>query len=141
MWVEPKTDWYGKSDANGVYTGDYFNYTDFNRIKGNLEHLHNMAIALYPNFNIVSVPTKKVCDNVFADEINSITNNLKTINSHTVNKVLPKFPTYKENGAVFTFVYLNAIESEILEIYKQLSTAYEGRRQLSWNLGTKGDRF
>ena len=51
-WETPKTDWHGERDANGVYFGDRFNATDFNRIKNNLQYLRDMAIALYDEFNI-----------------------------------------------------------------------------------------
>jgi len=35
-WITPKTDWYGERDEEGVYSGDRFNATDFNRIKNNI---------------------------------------------------------------------------------------------------------
>ena len=56
MWQTPKTDWYGSVDANGHYEGDRFNAVDFNRIKNNLEYLREMAIKMYKEFSIVTVP-------------------------------------------------------------------------------------
>ena len=35
-WSTPKTNWYGVLSQDGDYTGDFFNYTDFNRIRNNL---------------------------------------------------------------------------------------------------------
>ena len=40
-WTTPKTDWYGTTDADGVYIGDRFNAADFNRIKNNLDFLRD----------------------------------------------------------------------------------------------------
>ena len=41
MWQEPKTDW---------TVNDYFNYTDYNRIKNNIAYLREQALKLYINF-------------------------------------------------------------------------------------------
>lgn len=38
-WMTPKTDWYGKRDISGNYTGDKFQITDFNRIQNNTKVL------------------------------------------------------------------------------------------------------
>lgn len=46
-WETPKTDWYGETDSDGVYSGDRFDYRDFNRIKNNLQYLRDLAIYLY----------------------------------------------------------------------------------------------
>ena len=35
-WETPKTDWHGSTNSEGVYTGDRFNASDFNRIKNKL---------------------------------------------------------------------------------------------------------
>lgn len=36
-WQTPKTDWKVELDANGKYLGDFFNWSDYERIRGNLE--------------------------------------------------------------------------------------------------------
>ena len=38
-WITPKTDWAARKDAEGKYTGDYFNTEDYNRIKNKIEIL------------------------------------------------------------------------------------------------------
>lgn len=54
-WETPKTDWHGSTNSEGVYTGDRFNASDFNRIKNNLTFLRDMAIKLYKEFSLVSL--------------------------------------------------------------------------------------
>ena len=54
-WQTPKTDWHGSTNSEGVYTGDRFNASDFNRIKNNLTFLRDMAIKLYKEFSLVSL--------------------------------------------------------------------------------------
>ena len=48
MWQTPKTDW----KWAGEDSGDFFACSDYNRIKGNIEHLAEMAKALYQPFTI-----------------------------------------------------------------------------------------
>ena len=40
-WITPKTNWSGSRDADGVYTGDYFQAADWNRILGNATVLND----------------------------------------------------------------------------------------------------
>ena len=76
-WTTPKTDWYGTTDADGVYIGDRFNAADFNRIKNNLDFLRDLAIKLYEEFSLVSLGQDRVPgDYFYADEINQLEENL-----------------------------------------------------------------
>ena len=59
-WITPKTDWWGRTDDEGVYTGDRFNAADFNRIKNNLDYLRNLAIKMYKEFSLVSLGTDRI---------------------------------------------------------------------------------
>ena len=44
-WQTPKTDWKIQPvDENGRYNGDWFNIADYNRITGNIEALHALAL-------------------------------------------------------------------------------------------------
>lgn len=138
-WITPKVNWIGRSDENNVYEGDKFNYTDFNRIKGNLEHLHEISKILYPEFTIRQINDKYVTDDLYADEINDITFNLKVINSRTVKLKLSALPTYRENGPTMDYRYLNTVENTTLEIYNNLIGAISNRRMFTWNFGTRGD--
>ena len=64
-WETPKTDWHGSTNSEGVYTGDRFNASDFNRIKNNLTFLRDMAIKLYKEFSLVSLGDDRVPGDYF----------------------------------------------------------------------------
>lgn len=138
-WETPKTDWYGRVDENGVYTGDRFNAADFNRIKNNLEHLRDMAIKLYAEFSIVSLGDDRTPrDYFYADEINQMEANLNTINSNTLKRSYGATPSYIENGNTMNFADLNRLEGAILDLYDKLNNQTYGRRMFTWNFGMKG---
>lgn len=138
-WETPKTDWYGRVDENGVYTGDRFNAADFNRIKNNLEHLKDMAIKLYAEFSIVSLGDDRTPrDYFYADEINQMEANLNTINSNTLQRSYGSTPSYIENGNTMNFADLNRLEGAILDLYDKLNNQTYGRRMFTWNFGMKG---
>lgn len=138
-WSTPKTDWYGYTDSDGVYTGDRFNAEDYNRIKNNLEYLLEMAKVLFEEFEIGDVGDDKTEEDYFyADEINQLEENLETINSYTLQLSYGDAPTYEENGLIMDYTELNRLESAILDLYNRLQNATDGRRMFTWNFGMKG---
>lgn len=138
-WETPKTDWYGSTDADGVYTGDRFNATDFNRIKNNLSYLRGLAIKLYKEFSIVSLGADRTPkDYFYADEINQLEENLNTLNTNTLKMSYGSAPVYNDNGNTMDFNELNRLEGAILDLYDRLTNESEGRRMFTWNFGMKG---
>lgn len=138
-WTTPKTDWYGSTDSEGVYTGDRFNATDFNRIKNNLDYLRELAIQMYDEFSITSLGEDRTpSDYFYADEINVLEDNLNTINENSLNRSYGDSPTYSDNMVIMDYVELNRLESAILDLYDKLSNQSEGRRMFTWNFGMKG---
>lgn len=138
-WETPKTDWHGSSDSDGVYTGDRFNAVDFNRIKNNLDYLRELAIKLYEEFSIVSLGNDRTpADYFYADEINQLEENLKTVNANSLRRSYGNAPTYVDNGNTMDFVELNRLEGAILDLYDRLTNEFEGRRMFTWNFGMKG---
>lgn len=138
-WETPKTDWYGSTDADGVYTGDRFNATDFNRIKNNLSYLRELAIKLYKEFAIVSLGADRTPkDYFYADEINQLEENLNTLNTNTLKMSYGSAPVYNDNGNTMDFNELNRLEGAILDLYDRLTNESEGRRMFTWNFGMKG---
>lgn len=139
-WETPKTDWYGSSDSEGVYTGDRFNAVDFNRIKNNLDYLRELAIKLYDEFSIVSLGADRTpADYFYADEINQLEENLKTVNENSLRRSYGNAPTYVDNGNTMDFVELNRLEGAILDLYNKLNNQYNGRRNLTFMFGAKED--
>ena len=138
-WVTPKTDWYGRTDADGVYTGDRFNAFDFNRIKNNLEYLREFSTAMYDEFTINDLGQDRVpVDYFYADEINRLEENLETVNQNTLMRPYGEPPIYMDNGNTMDFTELNRLESAILDLYDRLTNQSEGRRMFTWNFGMKG---
>lgn len=138
-WTTPKTDWYGTTDADGVYIGDRFNAADFNRIKNNLDFLRDLAIKLYEEFSLVSLGQDRVPgDYFYADEINQLEENLVTLNTNTLQRNYGAAPVYNANGNTMDFTELNRLEGAILDLYDRLNNQSEGRRMFTWNFGMKG---
>ena len=138
-WITPKTDWYGGTDSEGIYTGDRFNATDFNRIKNNLEYLRELAITMYDDFTINNLGNDRTPKDYFhADEINDLEENLNTINDKSIKRSYGSTPTYYDNGNVMNFDELNRLENAILDLYDRLTNESEGRRMFTWNFGMKG---
>lgn len=137
-WTTPKTDWYGE-ETDGVYSGDYFNASDFNRIKNNLDYLRELAVKMYDSFTIQSLgDDRSEKDYFYADEINKFEDNLKTINSNTLKRPYSTAPTYADNGNTMDFKELNRLEGAILDLYNKLTNEHDGRRMFTWNFGMKG---
>ncbi len=137
-WSTPKTNWYG-AEVDGVYTGDRFNATDYNRIKNNLIYLRDLAVHMYDDFSIETVSADKTtADFFYADEINTMERNLDTINSNTLNRSYGTRVTFQANGNTPVYTELNRLESAILDLYDRLLNQYEGRRNFEWNFGMKG---
>lgn len=137
-WSTPKTDWYGET-TDGVYSGDRFNATDFNRIKNNLEYLRELAIKMYDEFNIHSLGSDRAVGAYFyADEINKLEENLNTINSKSLKRSYGTTPVYADNGNTPDFKELNRLEGAILDLYDRLTNQSDGRRTFTWNFGMKG---
>ena len=67
-WMQPKVAWESSYDSSGNYTGDYFNYTDYNRIKNNLTELRNKAVLLYPEFSLSSMGADKAAGDCFLSD-------------------------------------------------------------------------
>lgn len=138
-WQTPKTDWHGATDSAGDYTGDRFNAADFNRIKNNLDYLRDLASRLYDEFTIVSLGEDRTpADYFYADEINQLEENLKTVNNGSLNMDYGNPPIYVDNGNVTDFYELNRLEGAILDLYDRLTNEFEGRRMFTWNFGMKG---
>lgn len=135
-WTTPKTDWYGSTDANGVYTGDRFNASDYNRIKNNLLVLYAFALEQYKAFDIKDMGTDKTySDYLYADEINTIEKNFKAINNGTLKGSYGDMPTYYDNGSMMDYKELNRLESAMLDIYNKLSIVRTSKRRFIWQFG------
>lgn len=138
-WSTPKTNWFGSTNGEGVYSGDRFNATDFNRIKNNLEYLRAFSTAMYDEFTINALGSDRTPEDYFyADEINRLEQNLELVNANTIKRPYGESLTYYDNGNTMDFVELNRLESAILDLYNRLTNQFNGRRMFTWNFGMKG---
>lgn len=138
-WTTPKTDWHGGLNAEGVYEGDRFNAVDFNRIKNNLAYLRDLAITMYEEFSITSLGSdRSPSDYFYADEINTLEDNLDTINTNSLKMPYGEAPVYVANGNTMDYTELNRLESATLDLYNRLTNQSDGRRMFTWNFGMKG---
>ena len=102
-WIQPKTDW---------ESSDKFNVSDYNRIKGNLNFLHERAEQFYPNFGIIDMGADKgYADYPYAKEINNFEKNLETINKNVYTQNIGMTSTFYSNGAFIQWNELNRLEA------------------------------
>ena len=138
-WITPKTDWYGNTDENGVYHGDRFNASDYNRIKNNLQFLHYLALKMQEAFQITDMgPDKQYDDFPYADEINLIEDNLDAIAQNTFMKDYGEKTIFNDNGRFIDYNELNRIEKATLDLYDKLMNKFSGRRMLTFMFGMRG---
>jgi len=116
-WTTPKTDW-KVTITDGVYTGDYFNYTDYNRIKNNIVYLASLPL---PNVDIYDMGGDKALgDMVYYYEFNDFQDNLRMI-GQSAGVAYENYRSFSANGNTPTFEDLNQIESFCLTLYEVLN--------------------
>lgn len=127
MWTKPKTDW---------KQSDYFNVADYNRIKGNINALHDLAITLWPDFDIEDMGGDKTYQDYsfYADELNKFEANLDKICAGTVDLDLGDHRTYLDNTPFIQWDELNRIELACLRIYNNIMGRIDGMRSLAFTL-------
>ncbi len=138
-WKTPKVNW---------KPTDRFNYYDYNRIKRNLEYLHEMAVSLYKQFSIFDMGEDMdagLADGIYvsspyellfhADQFNLFEKNLETINKNVLVQDFGESQTFYPNGVFIQWDELNRIESAILKIRGILDSQKAGLRRLSFRLG------
>ena len=113
MWTEPKTNW---TDT------DYFNYTDYNRIKNNIEHLRSLSLDLYLDFP-------------YADEFNVMENNLESMKNNTFGFYFTDKKQWYDNQPTPNYEDLNRIESACLKMYDGFNNETRAKGRLSVRLG------
>ncbi|MBO5198066.1 MAG: hypothetical protein J6B85_06040 [Lachnospiraceae bacterium] len=125
MWQMPKTDW-----APNV---DYFNVEDYNRIKGNLDYLYELALSMYPGLHWEDMGADKTYTDYgfYADEINRFESNIEHICADTYPFPVGDMRTYEANQPFIDWKELNRIESACLMLYEYLSGQNAGRARLS----------
>lgn len=129
MWIEPKTDW---------VSSDYFNYSDYNRIKNNIAYLRSAALELYVDFPYSDMGDDKSGYDQFpyADEFNLMESNLESIKNNTFAFYSDDRKTWYENQRTPSYIDFNRLESACLSIYDGLQRQSKRFGALSFTLGT-----
>lgn len=141
-WISPKTDWKMFYDADGNYIGDYFEPSDYNRIKNNLAYLKNLAENLYESI----LDFQDMGEDVYygspqepaASVITRIQSNLEVLSNQTVKKDVGEAAKFYSNQAGYLVDELNRIEQMSLSLYILLRGQSQNKRRLSFRLCGKG---
>ena len=129
-WSTPKTNWKNT---------DYFNRSDYNRIKNNLEFLKEQSLKVLNPCSMTDMGNDVTDPNHIWDpaEFNLLEENLKRILSTN------QFDTYKPDsariytydGSFLSYVELNRLESWIARLEDNLTQIMADRKRLSFTLG------
>lgn len=134
-WQTPKTDWKVTYDAQGNYTGDYFNATDYQRIKGNLLVLKGMADELYSTITLPDIPDITAISFFYETVINALERSIDAIANNTYAVGLFVTKIWNGNDAAPLAADLNRIESACLRLYTMLPIQAKARKRLAFTLG------
>lgn len=126
MWQTPKTDW--------VKT-DYFNIEDYNRIIGNMQTIQILSAEINPKFELIVLTEKNYSDYIYADEFNSIEENLLKICKNTYPYTAEETKTFYANQPTPDFTEFNRLESLLLRRYEYLVNQADSRRGLPFVFG------
>lgn len=133
-WKTPKIDW---------KPTDRFNFVDYNRIKNNLEYLHERAIQLYESFSIADMGQDILAYTAYwdSDKFNLFERNLETINKNIYAQNIGVTQTFYPNGVFIKYDELNRIENATLLIKALLDNQTSALRRFPFRLGAlKGVR-
>lgn len=127
-WIEPKTDWSAT---------DRFNIEDYNRIKNNLEYLHEKAVELYLYFGIYSMNDIEDGYKAYwnADDFNAFERNLDLINQNIYTQDFGASQTFYPNGIFIGADELNRIESATISAKGILDNQKAGLKRIPFRFG------
>lgn len=133
-WQTPKTDWVGYRSGE-EYIGDKFNAADYQRIKGNLIYLRELAGSMYPAFAFPDIPDLTIGAGIQASTINALERSLDALASNSFDPGIQARKTWYGNAAGPLAEDLNRIESSCLQLYKTLTGQAECLPRLAITLG------
>lgn len=120
-WITPKIDWTKE---------DWFNATDYARIKGNIEYL-----ADYMDADITPMIGKNVADTVYDNQLTLFPHNVYAINQQTYKYTTITDAIYRANEYAPNYEELNRIEGAIFILYNTHKTRAEIMPHLAFRMG------
>ena len=128
---EPKTDW---------SENDYFNISDIKRIVDNLFHIQELSCEIKNGYDLFWLKSKRTYyDLIFADDFNTIYENIEIIANNVPDVNKPSIVFFKENTPTITFKQLNEIEKYIKDVYVRLLEEKKLIKRLSFTLGNNSE--
>lgn len=130
MWTEPKTDWVAE---------DYFNYTDYNRIKNNIAYLRKMALEVFVDFPYSEMGDDKTsyAQYPYADEFTTMENNLESFRKNTFDFDKEDSKQWHENNLTPNYEDFNRLERACFLFYKGFKNIKNHKKFLPMRLGNK----
>lgn len=127
-WITPKTDW---------NENDRVNISDYNRIKNNLIHLHELAVSLWKSFEISDMGMDIDGYEGYwdVDVFNMFETNLDKININIFPQDFGVSQRFFENGPFIKWDELNRIESASLKMKNMLESQKKGIARVAFRLG------
>ena len=131
-WTQPKIDWKGNKD-------EYFNLDpDYNRIKGNIEYLYDMANQLYLSFTIPKLENPTIYDIPTVSFFNKTSEAITKIQEHTFRPInYEDLRNYSPNGTAWDWIELNKMEKNLLLMQDAMRRQKDNQKRLSFKLGGK----
>lgn len=128
MWTEPKTDW---------ESTDYFNLTDYNRIKNNIAYLRELALEVFVDFPFEDMGDDKssYSEYPYADEFNAMENNLESMRENTFLFDDSEPKQWYENQRTPNYEDFNRLERACLLFYNGFNGIKENKRRMPFRLG------
>lgn len=127
MWQEPKTNW---------VSTDFFNFSDYNRIKNNIQYLRELSISLF-----YDVPYEEMGDDKnsytqypYADEFNAMEQNLENMREYAFLYDNADMRTWHDNAPTPTYEDFNRLERACLLFYNGFLNQKKHKRFLGWRL-------
>ena len=128
-WTTPKTNW-SKTD--------FFNLSDYNRLKNNLSYLKALADELYTQFSMPDLGSDVTdYEHIWTPtEFNNIETALENIfKASSLSISIGSKTTFSYNGLFIQYGELNRIESAMLHMLDRMENQSKSRKHLSYTLG------
>lgn len=135
VWQTPKTNWVTRYDAGGNYIGDYFNASDYQRIKENLLVLRDMVDELYSGAAFPDIPDITTEAFFYESVINALEHSIDALATQVHGLVPVETKTWNGNDDAPLAADLNRIESFCLSLYGLLNRQKAARKRLAFTLG------
>ena len=119
-WQQPKTDWAVRYDEGGAYAGDYFEAEDYERIRGNLLYLQQLAQSMYPATELPEIPQVTNASFGYASTIDVLERALDALADGTFDPGIPARKHWEANAPAPLAEDLNRIEGSCLQLYGTL---------------------